>query len=132
MKLRPGNIWSGSRKLAVFTNPTALAKRKGNLNHDYPVVFRGRKYADAESAYQSAKRSGPWLSFAEREQLCTAVVAAKLAQYPILVETITENGGEAWIEACSHRVGGRGRWEGVGRQSAFIRCLLRAYKGASR
>jgi hypothetical protein len=131
MKLRPGNIWSGSKQLAVFTNPTVLAKRKGNLQRDYPVTFRNKRYADAEAAYQSVKRSGPWLSLAERERLCTAIVTAKLEQYPILMEVITENGGEDWIRQCSHVVGGHSRWEGTGTRSAFIRCLLRAYKEVS-
>jgi len=128
MKLCPGNIWSGSKRLAVFTNPTVLARRKGNLKHDYPVTFRNKRYADAEAAYQSVKRSGPWLSFAERECLMVEVIIAKLEQYPILAETIADSGGLTWLERCSHTIGGRSRWEGVGRNSAFIRCLLRAYK----
>ena len=127
-KLGAGNIWSGSRTLAVFTNPTTLAKRKGNLKHDYPVMFRGKRYVDAEAAYQKVKRAGPWLSVVERERLMVKVIIAKLEQYPLLVETITDSGGLAWLEKCSHVVNGRSSWEGIGRKSGFVRCLIAAYQ----
>lgn len=39
--IKLGNIWSGSKTFAVFTNPTELAYRKGNLKHHYPIVFNG-------------------------------------------------------------------------------------------
>jgi len=132
IKLRSGNIWSGSKTLAVFTNPTTLAKRKGNLKCDYPITFRGKWYVDAEAAYQDVKRGGPWLDQPARERLCIEVIAAKLEQYPILVETITDNGGLAWLEACSHIVNGKitHDWEGYGRQSLFIRCLIAAYEAS--
>ena len=133
MKIEPGNIWSGDRLRAVFTNPTELAKRKGNLKHSYPVVFRGKSYPDVESVYQSYKlECGKYLSFEELQALMVEAIACKLIQYPILVEVISENGGEDWINGCSHFTGARSksfqRWEGNGIESAFIRCLLSAYQ----
>lgn len=40
---------------AALTNPTELAKSKGNLTQSYPVEFRGKTYKDAEAAYQALK-----------------------------------------------------------------------------
>jgi hypothetical protein len=124
IKIKPGNIWSGDKYRAVFTNPTEIAFRKGNLQNHYPVYFRDRKFADAEEAYKIFKASAP-----DRYELCTAVIFAKLRQYPSLVTTITANGGEDWIKKCSHHVYDKcAYWEGDGEDSGFIRCLLKAYK----
>ena len=54
-KFSPGNIWSGSSQLAVLTNPTELAFRKGNLKHHYPVEYSGKTFADVEAAYKCLK-----------------------------------------------------------------------------
>lgn len=51
MKLPAGNIYSGSRMLAVLTAPTELARRKGNLRNSYPVMLDWVEYADVETAY---------------------------------------------------------------------------------
>ena len=122
MKLPPGNIFSGNRLRAVFTNPTEIAYWKGNLKHHYPVVFRGTKFVDAEHAYYAFKDQN-------RYQLCTEIIIAKLEQYPFLIETIEESGGEKWIEQCSHHVYNKSKfWEGDGLKSGFIKCLLAAYR----
>lgn len=130
----PGNIFSGERSArTVLTNPTELARKKGNLRHSYPVEIDGVVYPDAEEAYQRLK---PGLShFAdmdEREALCWRVIEAKLHQHPQLVEFITVNGGVQWLAQCRHFTGARTQgfqeWEGVGYESAFIRCLIRAYR----
>lgn len=132
----PGNIWSGEHSpLAVLTNPTAIAKRKGTLRKDYPVRHAGQVFEDAEAVYHAIvtplKTKG-YVAPARRE-LCSAYVAAlKLSQHPQLVELIEANGGEAWLLQCSHFLSRTRRqpttfWEGQGAQSAFIRSLARAY-----
>jgi len=125
------NIWSGSRGLGgALTNPTWLAKRKGTIQGDYPVTFRGRTFADAEAAYQAFKPK----AFEAREALCAEVIEAKLLQHPRLLEAITARNGVAWLERCRHETGARTehfqRWEGQGRQSPFIRALILAYERA--
>ena len=130
VKLNPGNIYSGNRRLAVFTNPTELAFRKGNLRHHYPLKINNTLYPDAESAYQHFA-SGYKDDFAACKHICFWILEEKLEQYPLLIETISFNGGLDWISECRHivyaRTKGFKRWEGIGLQSAFIRCLSRAY-----
>jgi hypothetical protein len=129
--LPPGNIYSGaSGGLAVFTNPTSIAKFKRNLKKDYPIVFRGRKFIDAEFAYKSF--SWPGMSWEDRQILCIEVIIAKFRCWPFLVDVISANGGGAWIRQCSHFIGiGKTipstAWEGEGTNSLFIKCLLQAY-----
>ena len=125
--LNPGNIYSGNRKLSVFTNPTELAFRKGCLRNHYPVTIDGTVYPDAEAAYQQASagyKHSAELCYA----VCIEVIAQKLRQHKILMQTIRHNGGERWLSQCQHRVNGRApRWEGDGVSSGFIRCLISAY-----
>lgn len=122
-KIPPGNIWSGDKLRAVFTNPTEIAFRKGNLKEHYPIEFRGKKFADAEEAYKAHKAEAD-----DKYELCTEILIDKFKQYPILADTIKANGGKEWIEKCSHHVYDKcAYWEGDGIKSGFIRCLLRAY-----
>jgi hypothetical protein len=130
----PGNIFSGERSArTVLTNPTELARKKGNLRHSYPVTIDGVTYPDAEEAYQRLMlKLGHFAGMAEREALCTRVIEAKLRQHGQLAEFITANGGVQWLAQCRHFTRARteafAEWEGVGYESAFIRCLVRAYR----
>jgi len=131
VKLSPGNIWSGDRTLAVFTNPTEIAFRKGNLKRHWPVQFFGIDYPDAEAAYKASKPDRD--TFELLQDLMTDIISYKLSQHPVLLETLRLSGGLAFIERCSHLVfpgcqNRLGRWEGWGLESAFIRCLHRAFK----
>ena len=130
----PGNIFSGERSArTVLTNPTELARKKGNLRFAYPVTIDGVVYPDAEEAYQRMKlKLGHFADMAEREALCTRVIEAKLRQHGQLAEFITINGGVQWLAQCRHFTHARTQafavWEGVGYESAFIRCLIQAYR----
>jgi hypothetical protein len=130
----PGNIFSGERSArTVLTNPTELARKKGNLRHSYPVTIDDVTYPDAEEAYQRLKLGlGHFAGMAEREALCMRVIEAKLRQHGQLADFITTNGGVQWLAQCRHFTGARtqafSEWEGVGYESAFIRCLIRAYR----
>lgn len=111
--------------LAALTNPTELARRKGNVSRAYPLVDKtGRVWRDAEAAYKAFKTGDT----PRDEQLMVRIIALKLKQHPCLVEGIKARGGIAFLERCDHLVGVKGsRWEGSGRDSRFIRCLISAF-----
>ncbi|MFB2970377.1 hypothetical protein ACE1CD_15495 [Aerosakkonema sp. BLCC-F183] len=123
--MQPINIWSGSKVPlgAALTNPTELSFRKRKIKFHYPIEFRGRAFADAEAAYKHYKTG----DLREDMAIMTEIIVAKLQQHPKLFNAIAANGGIEWLEQCSHRVVGNVRWEGVGRESNFIVCLIRAY-----
>jgi hypothetical protein len=123
--LSPGNIWSGSKTLAVFTNPTELAFRKGNLKYHYPITWNGTDYPDVESAYQQNKPE----TLAQRAKLITELIEIKLKMYIIIPAAIVHNGGTSWLHNCCHWTSSKSKvWEGNGNQSLFIRCLIAAYE----
>lgn len=123
--LTPGNIWSGSKTLAMFTNPTELAFKKGNLKYHYPIEFRGQFYVDAEDVYQKNKN----LYIPEnRIFLMSMILIEKLKQHDNLFKLLKESGGVSFIEKCDHIVYNNSCWEGKGRESQFIRCLIAAYR----
>lgn len=128
IELKAGNIWSGNRELAVFTNPTEIAFRKGNLKNHYPVEYEGRVFVDSEALYQRLSR-GKKADANACYTACVTALCCKLHQYPLLIDVIKYNGGIKWLEECSHIVFNKNpRWEGVGRKSGFIRCLITAFK----
>ena len=114
--------------LAALTNPTEIARRRGNLSRSYPVVDKtGRVWPDSEAAYKAFKIGDT----PHDERVMVRSIAAKLEQHPDLVEGIEARGGRAFLEGCDHLVGVRGsRWEGRGTASRFIRCLIAAYEVA--
>ncbi len=116
--------------LAALTNPTEWARRKGRLVRSYPVMDKtGKRWADSEAAYRAFKTGDT----PRDERVMTRVIAAKLQQHPNLLEGIKERGGVAFLERCTHLVGVRNsRWEGCGRESRFIRCLIAAYEDVER
>lgn len=132
--IKPGNIWSGNPNgLAVLTNMTALAKRKGNIKRDYPFVWDDHTYVDLEEAYQTHKRNSKRMSYEDLQKLMIVMLMARFVQQPFLLSFIARNGGVEWLEQCCHIVRARthsfARWEGRGRESAFILCLIKAYDG---
>ena len=131
--LPPGNIWSGSRSLAWLTNPTVIAKRKGNVRGDYPIKYLGETFPDVETAYQELKVEYDCLGQVERMELCTELIIIKLETYPQIADAITLCGGVEWLTKCTHFVGynkteATSPWEGVGVNSDFIKCLITAYE----
>ncbi len=127
------NIFSGSKGIGgALTNPTELSFRKGSIVNHYPVTFQGWKWKDAEEAYQTIKRSSPYLSMEERMKLLEDIDVAKLQQYPRLVQAITDRGGVEWLRKCWHRTGAQtkaySQWEGEGVNSPTIVVLIQAYE----
>lgn len=131
LKLKSGVEISSNVKglAAALTNPTELAKSKGNLTQSYPVEFRGKVYKDAESAYQSLKTTatfddGPNSTY----NLMVDIISAKLTQHPRLIEEITKQGGSQWILSSTHQPTRKNTvWE-TGGQNWFIKALNDAYK----
>lgn len=113
---------------AALTNPTELAKSKGNLTQSYPVTYKGKTYKDAEAAYQALKATatkdeGPNNTY----NLMVDIIKAKLEQYPQLVEEITKQGGSQWILASTHQPTKKNTvWE-TGGKNWFIKALNDAY-----
>ena len=112
--------------LAALTNPTELAWRKENVPRAYPLVDKtGRVWRDAEAAYKAFETGDT----PRDERVMVRIIALKLKQHPALVEGITARGGSAYLERCDHLVGVKGsRWEGRGKESRFIRCLIAAFE----
>ena len=113
--------------LAALTNPTELARRKGKLAHAYPVIDKnGNRWPDSEAAYKAFKTGDT----PHDEWVMVRIIIAKLRQHPELVTGISGRGGVTFLERCDHLVGVKNsRWEGRGRESRFIRCLIAAYEG---
>jgi hypothetical protein len=113
---------------AALTNPTELAKSKGNLTESYPVNFNGKTYRDAEAAYQALKSTatkdeGPNSTY----NLMVKIIKAKLEQHPRLVSEITKQGGSAWILSSTHQPTKQNSvWE-TGGKNWFIKSLNDAY-----
>jgi hypothetical protein len=125
-----GNIYSGDKQLAVLTNPTSIARWKGTLVRDYPVVIDSVRYRDAEQAYQQLAAECKH-DTARCYAICQRVIEHKLQQYPQIVQLIDVSGGVEWLKRCSHWIGERrivNRWTGDGLQSGYIRCLVAAYE----
>lgn len=129
---KPGNIWSGNRNLAVLTNPTEIAFRKGNLKRHYPITYHGTIYKDSEAFYQ-AKTRGIKPDTERCYQICHCAILLKLRQYPEIFKAIEDSGGIEFLKQCSHVVYNKSsRWEGFGENSGYIRCLISAFKIAER
>ena len=131
--MKPGNIWSGSKDLARFTNPTELARKKGRLTTSYPITWRGQQWPDVETAYQETKRNSQQMTLKERAYLLVEIMETKFRTYPQLVEEIRAAGGQQWIIRCSHYTGPlvehhANVWVGNGPESMFIRCLSEVYR----
>jgi hypothetical protein len=91
------NIYSGSREgnglAAALTNPTALARKKGTVQSDYPVTVMGRRFIDAEVAYQTLKReSSAKLDFATLQALMVYDVSPPAAAGRYLL--LSQRGGQ--------------------------------------
>lgn len=114
--------------LGALTNPTELAKSKGNITQSYPVEFRGKTYKDAEEAYQklkgeATKDDGPNSTY----NLMIDIIKAKLEQHPKLTEEITKLGGSKWILSKTHQPTNKNTvWE-TGGKNWFIKALNEAY-----
>lgn len=120
---KPGNIWSGNRALAVLTNPTQLAFKKGNLKKKYPIRYEGNWYVDVEDAYQENKiNKGQW-----DKVLMIQLISIKLRTYPEIADAIEASGGTGFLRQCDHEVFGKNKWEGKGTKSPFITALICAY-----
>lgn len=129
----PGiNIWSGAKGLGgALTNMSELARKKGCIVNEYPVVINGVRYPDSEAAYQALKYPG---HAAYNDGLMIDILALKLTQNPRLQNLITRNGGLSWLGRCSHFTHAKtarfASWEGQGANSRFITNLMHGYQKA--
>lgn len=122
-------ISSNSKGLeGALTNPTELAKSKGNIKQSYPVTFRGKTYVDAEAAYQALKGTATKDEGANSTyNLMVDIIKTKLEQHPSLAKAITEKGGSEWILKATHQPTNKNSvWE-TGGKDWFIKALNEAY-----
>jgi hypothetical protein len=127
------DISSNAKGLAgALTNPTELAKSKGNITESYPIEYGGKTYKDAEAVFQAIKdptegRTKPAREVSNNYSLMVAILKAKLKQYPALVAGITKQGGSKWILAATHQPTSKNTvWE-TGGENWFILALNEAY-----
>jgi len=126
---------------AALTNPTELAKSKGNIKQSYPIYFqwldkngevRDSNFKDVEQAYQKLKdnseaKTKPTKENSNNYKLMVDLIKAKLEQHPRLVLEITKQGGSAWILSSTHQPTKQNTvWE-TGGQNWFIQALNDAY-----
>ncbi|PNG50062.1 MULTISPECIES: hypothetical protein [unclassified Variovorax] len=125
----PLNIFSGAEIPlgAALTNPTELARQKGVLKQSYPVHYNGRRFPDAETAYQVSKQVAP-----DRDEMMVEIIAAKFRQHPALAAEVEARGGSEWLATCSHFTQARSEaaraWEGAGLESRYIRNLVAGFR----
>lgn len=124
------NIYSGESGLgAALTNPTELAKRKGGITRSYPIRVDGALFGDVEIAYFSLRTKCQ--NDQEIRELMTALIAIKLQTYPELQQAITDHGGVAWLQKCTHYTSSNRQnistWEGDATSSKFIQLLIQGY-----
>jgi hypothetical protein len=121
---------------AALTNPTEMAKSRGNITQSYPVEFNGKTYKDVETAYQALKdkseaRTKPTKENSKNYKLMVDLIKAKLQQHPRLVSEITKQGGAAWISSSTHQPTKQNTvWE-TGGQNWFIESLTDAYNAVT-
>lgn len=113
---------------AALSNRTRLARRRGRIDRDYPVVVEGQSFPDADAAY--GHLWGMTANALEAERLMIVVLHSKIAQYPKLEWEISRRGGEAWLRLCTYLDGAEQDryWTGTGMHSRFIRCLTAAWR----
>lgn len=128
-------ISSNSKGLAgALTNPTEIAKRKGNIDKSYPITFGGVLYKDVEEAYQRLKdkteaRKKPNKENSRNYRLMVDLISTKLNQFPELTEAIKEQGGSQWIMDSTHQPTNKNTvWETDGK-NWFIEALNDAFQG---
>lgn len=141
--VKPGvEISSNAKGLAAaLTNPTELAKSKGNLTQSYPVYYQwlnkngeaeDNEFKDLEKAYQELKDSSESKTKPSKEnsgnyRLMVDLIKAKLQQHPRLVTAISDQGGSQWILSSTHQPTKQNSvWE-TGGQNWFIEALNDAY-----
>ena len=159
-KTLPVNVSSESKGLgAKLTNPTQLAKFKGNLdvknvdlkkkygkNHKYiyyydfrskslksssietydavyPIVYKGKLYADVEAAYQDNK--SVYLVTKTTDKLMKELIDIKFQTYPALLREVYKVGGIEFLEKSTHNVADK-YWGSQG-EDMFMKVLRQSY-----
>ena len=98
----------------------------------YPVEVRGKKYQDAEAAYQALKdkkesTTKPSKDKSSNFALMTEILTNKLDTYPNLFSEIQSRGGLAFLNASVYQPTNKNTvWESGG-QNWFIESLAEAF-----
>lgn len=133
---------AGVKPENISSKGSSFAKKLTNPGNNLEVTYKGRKFRNAEHAYQTYK-SGEFDQKAYNStafkpigskpankntnyQTMVDILKAKLEQHPELIEGINQRGGLAYIEQSTHNVTGDKFWESKG-QNKFIEALADAY-----
>lgn len=139
----PKEYAAPSKSENISSKGSSFAKKLTNPGNNLEVTYKGKKFRNAEHAYQTYK-SGEFDQKAYNStafkpigskpankntnyQTMVNILKAKLEQHPELIEGINERGGLAYIEQSTHNVIGDKFWESKG-QNKFIEALADAYK----
>ena len=117
---------SSDKILAALSNDTELAFREGKIQFRYPITDKdGNSWHDADTAYQAFKTGKPKLD----KEIMTRILKRKFQQHRALFQAVSKRGGAEYLRCCSHLTKAENSfWEGIGTESNFICCLVKAYE----
>lgn len=98
----------------------------------YPIEYEGTKYASVQQAYLNISNLIPEgkESYKQLYALTSQLMELKLVQHPQLRKEIEDAGGVKWLNSCSFNNKNE-FWSGTGRDSAYIKLLVKAYKNSN-
>ena len=127
----------------ISSRGSEFAKKLTNVGNDLAVEYKGKKFRNAEHAYQTWKSgefdetaysSNAWkpkgskrTNYQTNYQTMVEILTAKLQQHPELKKGIDKRGGLEYLKASTHDVIGDKYWETAKGQNKFIEALSDAY-----
>ena len=99
---------------------------------EYLIEYKNAKYSSVQAAFTAISNTIPDSPNKNKQlyALTVDLMAAKFVQHPQLMSQIEANGGKKWLYSCSHE-SKNSFWAGVGKDSALINLINKAYERAS-
>ena len=130
----------------ISSRGSEFAQKLTNPGNNLEVEYKGKKFRNAEHAYQTWK-SGEFdeaaynstafkpkgskpVNKATNYNTMVEILMAKLQQHPELIQGIIERGGLEYLRKSTHEVTGDKYWESSG-QNKFIEALSEAFSRVS-
>ncbi|MCL2931942.1 MAG: hypothetical protein MGG11_06560 [Trichodesmium sp. MAG_R03] len=133
------NISSNSSGIGGALSINDVAARKtGKIKKEYPVNFNGKSYEGAIVLWKDSEAMATvvdpedellfWGSDSwKQDEWMTAVLKAKFLSNPDLLKSVKDRGGKDWLYTCNHVTDEENYWTGLGKNSIYIECLVKAY-----
>lgn len=112
------------KKIYYYIGGEIVSRATASNTALYPIVYKGKLYADVEAAYQDNKKV--YLLNKNTNELMAELLTLKLSNYPELIQGIYSRGGEEYLDKAIHRVKGDKYWESDG-ENMFIKTLKSVY-----